>query len=83
MAENTRQVMVGSLAIGGGAPVSVQSMTNTKTEDVTATLRQIDRLLQAGCQIVRLAVPNLEAARAFAEIRRRQCTSGGRHPLSL
>lgn len=71
MAENTRQVMVGGVAVGGGAPVSVQSMTNTKTENLDATLRQIDRLLQAGCQIVRLAVPNDEAARTLVEIRRR------------
>ena len=71
MALNTRQIRVGNLLIGGGAPVSVQSMTNTKTEDVDATMRQIDRLIGAGCQLVRLAVPNDEAARAFAEIRRR------------
>lgn len=71
MALNTRQIKVGNLLIGGGAPVSVQSMTNTKTEDVDATMRQIDRLVEAGCQIVRLAVPNDDAARAFAEIRRR------------
>jgi (E)-4-hydroxy-3-methylbut-2-enyl-diphosphate synthase len=71
MALNTRQIRVGSLLIGGGAPVSVQSMTNTKTEDVDDTLRQIERLIEAGCQLMRLAVPNDEAARAFAEIKRR------------
>lgn len=71
MALNTRQIKVGNLLIGDGAPVSVQSMTNTKTEDVDATMRQIDRLIEAGCQLVRLAVPNDEAARAFVEIRRR------------
>ncbi|MDZ7371711.1 MAG: flavodoxin-dependent (E)-4-hydroxy-3-methylbut-2-enyl-diphosphate synthase [candidate division KSB1 bacterium] len=71
MGSNTRRVFVRNLVIGGGAPISVQSMTNTKTEDVDATLRQIERLLQAGCQIVRLAVPSQAAAKAFAAIRRR------------
>lgn len=71
MGSRTRRVYVRNLAVGGGAPISVQSMTNTKTEDVDATLRQIERLLQAGCQIVRIAVPSQAAAKAFADIRRR------------
>ncbi|MDZ7346359.1 MAG: flavodoxin-dependent (E)-4-hydroxy-3-methylbut-2-enyl-diphosphate synthase [candidate division KSB1 bacterium] len=71
MGSRTRRVYVRNLAVGDGAPISVQSMTNTKTEDVDATLRQIERLLQAGCQIVRLAVPSQAAAKAFAAIRRR------------
>lgn len=66
----TRQVKVGNILIGGGAPVSIQSMTNTDTRDVFATLKQIDALTEAGCQIVRLAIPDEEAARAFAEIKR-------------
>ena len=67
----TRQVNVGGVRIGGGAPVSVQSMTSTRTEDVEATVRQIGRLVDAGCEIVRVTVPNERAAEAFAEIRRR------------
>ena len=64
----TRQIMVGSVAIGGGAPVSIQSMLNTKTTDVEGSLEQLRRLQAAGCQIARLAVPNMEAARSFREI---------------
>ena len=64
----TRQIIVGGVPIGGGAPVVIQSMLNTKTTDVAASLAQIDELKQAGCQIARLAVPNMEAARGFAEI---------------
>ena len=66
----TRQVKVGNVYIGGGAPVSIQSMTNTDTRDVFATLRQIDALQEAGCQIVRLAVPDKDAAEAFGQIKR-------------
>ena len=64
----TRQIFVGNVPIGGGAPVSIQSMLNTKTTDVEGSLQQIKKLAAAGCQIVRLAVPNREAARGFAEI---------------
>lgn len=64
----TRQIHVGNVPIGGGAPVAIQSMLNTKTTDVAACLNQIRQLAAAGCQIARLAVPNREAARAFAEI---------------
>ena len=64
----TKQIQVGPVAIGGGAPVSIQSMLNTKTTDVKASLSQIERLASAGCQIVRLAVPDMDAARAFSEI---------------
>ncbi len=69
--KETRQVRCGSVLIGGGAPVSIQSMTNTDTRDPEATLRQIDRLAEAGCEIIRLAVPDMEAARGFAEIKKR------------
>ncbi len=64
-----KYIIAGGVKIGGGAPVSVQSMTNTKTEDVPATVRQILSLEEAGCDIVRVAVPNTEAARAIAEIK--------------
>ena len=64
----TRQILVGGVPIGGGAPVVIQSMLNTKTTDVEGSLEQIKKLASAGCQIARLAVPNMEAARSFAEI---------------
>ena len=64
----TRQIYVGGIPIGGGAPVVIQSMLNTKTTDVEGSLSQIRQLASAGCQIARLAVPNMEAARSFAEI---------------
>ena len=66
----TRQVRVGSVTIGGEAPVSIQSMTKTDTTDVEATVRQIRALATAGCEIVRVAVPTIEAARALPAIRR-------------
>ena len=65
----TKQIMVGGVAIGGGAPVSIQSMTNTRTSDVEGTLAQIRALASAGCEIVRVAVPDMEAARAVAKIK--------------
>ena len=64
----TRQIRVGDVAIGGGAPVVIQSMLNTKTTDVEGSLAQIRALKTAGCQIARLSVQNMEAARSFAEI---------------
>jgi len=64
----TRRIMVGNVPIGGGADVVIQSMLNTKTTDVEGSLAQIRSLASAGCQISRLAVPNMEAARGFAEI---------------
>ena len=64
----TRQIRVGDVLIGGGAPVVIQSMLNTKTTDVEGSLKQIDALKTAGCQIARLSVQNMEAARGFAEI---------------
>ncbi|MDR3296558.1 MAG: flavodoxin-dependent (E)-4-hydroxy-3-methylbut-2-enyl-diphosphate synthase [Clostridiales Family XIII bacterium] len=65
----TKQVDCGGVKIGGGAPVSIQSMTNTDTRDVKGTLAQIDRLADAGCQIVRCAVPDAEAAEALRAIK--------------
>ncbi len=67
----TRTIHVGGIPIGGGAPVVIQSMLNTKTTDVEGSLEQIARLAEAGCQIARLAVPDMEAARGFARICRR------------
>ena len=64
----TRQINVGGVVIGGGAPVVIQSMLNTKTTDVAGSLEQIKKLKTAGCQIARLAVPNMEAAKTFGEI---------------
>ena len=64
----TKQILVGGVPIGGGAPVVIQSMLNTKTTDVEGSLEQIRKLHTAGCQIARLAVPNMEAARAFGKI---------------
>lgn len=61
----TKQIHAGTVAIGGGAAVSVQSMTTTDTRDAKATLAQIARLEQAGCDIVRVAVPDLRAAKAI------------------
>lgn len=66
-----KQISVRNVKIGGGAPVAVQSMLNVRTEDVEACLSQIERLGAAGCDIVRLAVPTMEAAAAFGEIRKR------------
>ena len=67
---NTKQITVGGIPVGGGAPVTVQSMTNTKTADVAATVAQIDRLTKAGCDIVRVAVPDIAAADAIYEIKK-------------
>ena len=67
----SKQIHVGSVAVGGDARVTVQSMTKTDTRDVTATVEQIRGLQEAGCDIVRAAVPDMEAAQALAEIKRR------------
>lgn len=64
----TRQILVGGVPIGGGAPVVIQSMLNTKTTDVEGSLSQIRAMAAAGCQIARLAVPNMEAVPGFREI---------------
>lgn len=66
----TRQVKVGNLSIGGNAPITIQSMTNTDTRDIPSTIEQIKRLEAAGCEIVRLAVPDLAAADALKEIKK-------------
>jgi (E)-4-hydroxy-3-methylbut-2-enyl-diphosphate synthase len=66
----SRQIMVGNVPVGGDAPISVQSMTNTSTGDVAATVAQINRIQAAGADIVRVSVPSLEEAEAFGEIRK-------------
>ena len=66
----SRQIMVGDVPVGGDAPISVQSMTNTNTADVAATVAQINSIQQAGADIVRVSVPSLEEAEAFGEIRK-------------
>ena len=65
----TKQILVGGVPVGGGAPISIQSMTNTRTDDVEATLAQIRALAAAGCDIVRVAVPDMAAARAVGKIK--------------
>ena len=67
----TKLIKVGNVLVGGGAPVSIQSMCNTHTDDVNATVEQIRRLAAAGCQIIRVAVPDMEAARAVGAIKER------------
>ena len=65
----SKQIKIGTILVGGGAPVSIQSMTNTKTKDIPATVAQIKRLEQAGCEIVRLAVPDMESAECIDKIK--------------
>lgn len=69
--KDTKVIQIGTVKIGGGNPVAIQSMTNTKTEDVEATVQQILALEVAGCQIIRCAVPTMEAAEAIREIKKR------------
>ncbi len=68
--KNTKAVYIGDRVIGGGNPILIQSMTNTKTEDVAATVKQINELARAGCDIIRCAVPTMEAAKALKEIKK-------------
>ncbi|BCJ95427.1 4-hydroxy-3-methylbut-2-en-1-yl diphosphate synthase (flavodoxin) [Anaerocolumna cellulosilytica] len=70
MRSNTRQIYIGNKVIGGGKPILIQSMTNTKTEDVKATVAQILELEKAGCDIIRCAVPHMEAAKALSKIKK-------------
>ena len=67
---HTKVIQIGDRKIGGGNPIAIQSMTNTKTEDVKATVEQILRLEKAGCEIIRCTVPTLEAAAAIREIKK-------------
>ena len=70
MREHTKVIKIGDRVIGGGNPILIQSMTNTKTEDVEATVAQIQALTAAGCDIIRCAVPTMEAAEALGEIKK-------------
>ncbi len=65
-------VKIGKVLIGGGNPIAIQSMTNTKTAEIKHTTRQIKLLQKAGCEIVRVAVPDLESARAVKEIKKKR-----------
>ena len=67
----TRKVKIGDLIVGGEQAISVQSMTTTKTHDITATLKEVERLEEAGCQIIRITVPDQPAADALYEIKKR------------
>ncbi len=69
--DETKVIKIGDRVIGGGNPILIQSMTNTKTEDIESTVSQILRLEEAGCELVRSTVPTMEAAKAFAEIKKR------------
>ena len=66
----TKEVRIGNCVIGGNNPIAIQSMTNTHTEDVDATVKQIRQLTKAGCEIIRCAVPTMEAAKALTEIKK-------------
>ena len=68
--DNTKIIKIGDKLIGGGNPIMIQSMTNTHTEDVKATVEQILRLEKAGCDIIRCTVPTIEAANAVKEIKK-------------
>src|SRR5574340_638192 len=74
MRRKTRELKVGKVGVGGGSPISVQSMTNTNTADVGATVAQIKALEKAGCEIVRVAVPDMDAAGSIG---------GGYHSLDV
>ena len=78
----TKRLMVGGVAVGGGAPVSIQSMCNTKTDDAAATVAQIKALEAAGCEIIRMAVPDQAAAEAVDKIKEQiSIPPGGGYPL--
>ena len=68
--ENTKKINIGEKVIGGGSPIAIQSMSNTRTEDIETTVAQIHKLETAGCEIIRCAVPTIEAAGALAEIKK-------------
>ncbi|PAB61231.1 flavodoxin-dependent (E)-4-hydroxy-3-methylbut-2-enyl-diphosphate synthase [Anaeromicrobium sediminis] len=68
--KSTKKIKVGEVTIGGDSPILIQSMTNTDTRDVSATVDQINKLIEAGCEIVRIAIPDMEAAKAVKEIKK-------------
>jgi (E)-4-hydroxy-3-methylbut-2-enyl-diphosphate synthase len=77
----SREVQIGTVAVGGDQPIRVQSMTTTRTQDIEATLAQAIRLVEAGCEIVRITAPTVTDAQAIGEIRRRLRSRGIRVPL--
>src|SRR6266542_6676081 len=77
----TREVFVGEVGVGGDNPIRVQSMTTTRTQDVEATLAQTLRLVEAGCEIVRITTPTSADARALGEVKRRLLEAGSDVPL--
>ncbi len=70
MRKKTRKIHIGPVSVGGGSPISVQSMTNTRTNDLSATVKQIQGLTEAGCEIIRVAVPDMASAEALGEIKK-------------
>ena len=70
MRHKTKEIQIGKVTIGGTNPIAIQSMTNTKTEDVKATVSQILQLEKAGCEIIRCAIPTMEAAKSLEEIKK-------------
>lgn len=70
MRRKSRKIYYGNIPVGGDSPITVQSMTNTKTADVNATVKQIKRLEKAGCEIIRVAVPDMESARKLSLIKK-------------
>lgn len=70
MRQDTKEINIGKTVIGGGNPIAIQSMCNTKTNDVESTVNQINRLTEAGCEIIRVAVPDMSAAKAIGEIKK-------------
>lgn len=81
MRHKTKEIQIGKVTIGGTNPIAIQSMTNTKTEDVKATVSQILQLEKAGCEIIRCAIPTMEAAKSLEEIKKQDSHSfgGGHH----
>ena len=77
----TRQVMVGNVGVGGNNPIRVQSMTTTRTQDVEGTTAQAIRLIEAGCEIVRITAPTVQDAKAIGEIRKQLRAAGFTAPL--
>src|SRR5690554_6250855 len=71
MRRRSKKIYLGKTAVGGDSPITVQSMTNTKTADVSATIKQINKLTKLGCEIIRVAVPDLETAVKLVEIKRK------------
>ena len=81
--EETKVIQIGTRKIGGGNPIAIQSMTNTKTEDVEATVAQILALEKAGCQIIRAAVPDMPAVKLIEKLKETRSTSRAKYPKTI